>query len=157
MKVKGFVSYCSSQLSTVQPSNLPACNFQSLIGGLMCSRDTVVEAAKRCPNEPCSGGRARARSCPLVNYRASAESFLREIHEVAALRAKRPSTRRGGHRASAKQTLNALNEKDGKLAAEVLPRHVESLKSRVQMLGSRTCQWHRQDRWGKRHDIIVGR
>ena len=31
---------------------------------------------------------------PLVNYRASAEVFLREIHEVA------------GHRASAKQTLN---------------------------------------------------
>ena len=30
---------------------------------------------------------------PLVNYRASAEGFLREIHEVA------------GHRASAKQTL----------------------------------------------------
>ena len=60
----------------------------------MCSRDTVVEAAKRCPNEPCSGGRARARSCPLVNYRASAEGFLREIHEVA------------GHRASAKQTLS---------------------------------------------------
>ena len=33
---------------------------------------------------------------PLVNYRASAEGFLREIHEVA------------GHRASAKQTLIAM-------------------------------------------------
>ena len=33
---------------------------------------------------------------PLVSYRASAESFLREIHEVA------------GHRASAKQTLEVI-------------------------------------------------
>ena len=31
---------------------------QKLFGGLMFSRDTVGEAAKRCPNEPCSGGRA---------------------------------------------------------------------------------------------------
>ena len=34
-------------------------------GGLMFSRDTVGEAAKRRSIEPCSGGRVRTRSCPL--------------------------------------------------------------------------------------------
>jgi hypothetical protein len=45
---------------------------------------------------------------PLVNYRASAEAILHEIHEVTALGAQRPSTRRGGRRASAKQLREGL-------------------------------------------------
>jgi len=58
---------------------------------------------------------------PLVNYRRSEEAVLRwkrsdrvsrqlsrmhEIHEVTALGAQRPSTRRGGRRQFAKQVLN---------------------------------------------------
>ena len=37
---------------------------EKLFGGLMFSRDTASDVHERGSNEPCSGGRARARSCP---------------------------------------------------------------------------------------------
>ena len=38
---------------------------EKLFGGLMFSRDTAGDVHERGPNEPCSGGRVRTRSCPL--------------------------------------------------------------------------------------------
>ena len=46
------------------PEAEEVCSGQSLFGGWIFSRDTVGDVHERGPNEPCSGGRARARSCP---------------------------------------------------------------------------------------------